>query len=171
MIEITDGFTSISAGADSIEYLVQTDAPTSAETPAARRPTGARVTVDFYRTSSLSPTQAVTVRYDFAADGNERELAGMPKPIRTVLRHGRAVCYHYRLSHWIAASALMDFSRAARGRTVAHHEGAEPPLRSENRRAPVLTPVAGAAAVDPFPPGLPDSTHRTGAPGAADRVP
>ena len=106
MIEITDGITRISAGADSIEDLVQAHAPPSAATRASRRPTGARVTVEFYRTSSLSPTQAVTVRYDFAADGNVRELVGMPKPIRTIVRHGRAVCYYYRLSHWIAASAF-----------------------------------------------------------------
>ena len=152
MIEITDGFTSISAGADSLEDLMHACAPPSAATHASRRPTGARVTVEFYRTSSLSPTQAVTVRYDFAADGNVRELAGVPKPIRTAVRQGRAVCYHYRLSHWIAASALMDFSRAARGRSVAHHECGEPSIRSENPRAPMLTLVAGAAAGDPFLP-------------------
>ena len=152
MIEITDGFTSISAGADSLEDLMHACAPPSAATRASRRPTGARVTVEFYRTSSLSPTQAVTVRNDFAADGNVRELAGVPKPIRTAVRQGRAVCYHYRLSHWIAASALMDFSRAARGRSVAHHECGEPSIRSENPRAPMLTLVAGAAAGDPFLP-------------------
>lgn len=152
MIEITDGFTRIGAGADSLEDLMHADAPPSAATRASRRPTGARVTVEFYRTSSLSPTQAVTVRNDFAADGNVRELAGVPKPIRTAVRQGRAVCYHYRLSHWIAASALMDFSRAARGRSVAHHECGEPSIRSENPRAPMLTLVAGAAAGDPFLP-------------------
>ena len=152
MIEITDGFTRIGAGADSLEDLMHADAPPSAATRASRRPTGARVTVEFYRTSSLSPTKAVTVRYDFAADGNVRELAGVPKPIRTAVRQGRAVCYHYRLSHWIAASALMDFSRAARGRSVAHHECGEPSIRSENPRAPMLTLVAGAAAGDPFLP-------------------
>ncbi len=69
MIEITDGFTSISAGADSIEDPMQTHAPLLDETRTPRRPTGARVTVEFYRTSSLSPTQAVTVRHGFAADG------------------------------------------------------------------------------------------------------
>ena len=152
MIEIADGFTSISAGADSLEDVMHADAPPSAATRASRRPTGARVTVEFYRTSSLSPTQAVTVRNDFAADGNVLELAGVPKPIRTAVRQGRAVCYHYRLSHWIAASALMDFSRAARGRSVAHHECAEPSIRSEKPRAPMLTLVAGAAAGDPFLP-------------------
>ena len=107
MIEITDGFTSISAGADRIENLEQAYALPSAAAAAPRRPTGARVTVEFSRTSSLSPTQVVTVRYDFAADGNVRELTGIPKAIRTVVQHGHAVRYHYRLSHWIAASALM----------------------------------------------------------------
>ena len=109
MIEITDGFTSISAGADSIEVL-ERYAPPPGVAYAPRRPTGARVTVEFRRTSSLLPTQAVTVRYDFAADGNVRQLTGIPSHIRTVVRQGRAVVYHYRMSHWIAASALMDCS-------------------------------------------------------------
>ncbi len=109
MIEITDGFTSISAGADSIEVL-ERYAPPPGVAYAPRRPTGARVTVEFRRTSSLLPTQAVTVRYDFAADGNVRQLTGIPRHIRTVVRQGRAVVYHSRMSHWIAASALMDCS-------------------------------------------------------------
>jgi hypothetical protein len=107
--------------------------------------------VEFSRTSSLSPTQVVTVRYDFAADGNVRELTGIPQPIRTVVRYGRAVGYHYRLSHWIAAAALMDIPGGARRRTVAHHEYVEPKLRGESGGAPMLTLGAGAAASDQFP--------------------
>jgi hypothetical protein len=150
MIEITDGFTSNGAGADSIEVL-ERYAPPPGLAYAPRRPTGARVTVEFRRTSSLLPTQAVTVRYDFAADGNVRQLTGIPRHIRTVVRQGRAVVYHYRMSHWIAASALMDYSGAARRRTDAHKAYAEPKLRSEGARAPMLKLVAGATAIDPFP--------------------
>ena len=122
MIEITSGFTSISAGADNIEDPAQSSSPRPGNSRAGRRPTGARVTVEFRRASSLSPTQVVTVRYDFAADGNVRELTGIPQPTRTVVRQGRAVLYYYRLSHWIAAPALMDFAGAARPRT-GHAQG------------------------------------------------
>jgi hypothetical protein len=97
------------------------------------------------------PTQAVTVRYDFAADGNVRQLTGIPSHIRSVVRQGRAVVYHYRMSHWIAASALMDCSGTARRRTDAHKEYAKPKLRSEAGLAPMLKLVAGVKAIDPFP--------------------
>ena len=95
--------------------------------------------------------QAVTVRYAFAADGNVREFTGIPIPIRTVVQYRRAVCYYYRLSHWIAASALMDFSDAARGRTATHHEYSEPELRILSGRAPMLRLVTASAAIDQFP--------------------
>lgn len=94
MIEITDGFMSISAGSDSIE--------------GTRVPTGARITVEFRRATPLLPDQRVRVRYDFAGDGHLREGTGVAKPIRTVVRWGHAVFYDYRLSYWIAASALMS---------------------------------------------------------------
>jgi hypothetical protein len=151
MIEITDGFTGISAGADSIDAVEQACAPPAGVARAPRRPTGARVTVEFGRTSSLLPTEAVSVRYDFAADGNVRQLTGIPIPIRTVVRHGREVRYYYRLSYWIAASALMDYWGEARRRTVAHHEYAEPKLRSESGGGPMLKLVAEATANDLFP--------------------
>ena len=151
MIEITDGFTSISAGADNMEVLQQGYATPRGTAVARRRPTGARVIVEFRRTSSLSPTQAVNVRYDFAADGNVRQLTGIPKHTRTVVRRGRAVLYHYRMSHWIAASALMDFSGGARRRTDAREKHAESKPRSESSRAQMLKSVAGATAIDPFP--------------------
>jgi hypothetical protein len=151
MIEITDGFTSISAGTDSIEGLEHAYAPLPGAGYAARRPTGARVMVEFRRTSSLSPTQAVMVRYDFAADGTVRRFSGIPQHTRTVVRRGRAVLYHYRLSHWIAASELMDFSGETRRRTDAHRESAEPRLRSDISLAPRLRLVAGATAIDPSP--------------------
>jgi hypothetical protein len=151
MIEITNGFTSISAGADSIEVLEQACAPPPWVAYAPRRPTGARVTVEFRRTSSLSPTQAVTVRYDFAADGNVRQLTGIPEHIQTVVQRGRAVVYRYRMSHWIAASALMVYSGAARRHTDSNEEYAKPNLRSEAGLSPMSKLVAGVTAIDPFP--------------------
>jgi hypothetical protein len=151
MIEITDGFTSINAGADSIDVLAQAYAPSSGVAYAARRPTGARVTVEFRRTSSLSPTQAVTVRYDFAADGNVRQLTGIPEHIQTVVWRGRAVVYRYRMSHWIAASAIMVCSGAARRRTDSNEEYAKRNLRSEAGLSPMSKLVAGVTAIDPFP--------------------
>lgn len=149
MIEITNGFTSIDAGADSI--LDQGSAFPPGGACAPRRPTGARVIVEFCRTSSLSATQAVTVRYDFAADGNVRAITGIPKPIRTVVRQGQAVLYYYRLSHWIAASELMDFSGNAPPHMGAHQADAEPRHRGEIGGAPMLKLAGGATATDPFP--------------------
>jgi hypothetical protein len=97
MIEITEGFTSISAGADHVSTL-----------PAAhgRAHTGARVTMEFCRDAALAPGQKVNVNYDFAGDGTTRTTTGIPTPIRTDARYGCAVVYHYRLSHWLAPEAL-----------------------------------------------------------------
>ena len=96
MMEITEGFTSISAGSDNIEGS------------ARRSPTGARIVVEFRSGESLAAGQPVTVRYDFAGDGTLREGMGIARPTRTVVRWGRAVQYHYRVSYWIAPSALMS---------------------------------------------------------------
>jgi len=98
MIEITDGFTLISAGSDSIE-----------DPAGARSPTGVRMVVEFRRHESLAAGQWVTTRYDFAGDGNLREGMGIAKPIGTVVHWGRTVQYRYRLSYWIAPTALMNF--------------------------------------------------------------
>ena len=98
MIEITDGFTSISAGSDSIEAGAE-----------GRSATGVRIVVEFRCEMPLAAGQPVTVRYDFAGDGNLREGTGIARPIRTVVRWGRTVQYHYRFSYWIAPSALMNF--------------------------------------------------------------
>jgi hypothetical protein len=108
MIEITDGFTRIDAGTDPIQGR--------AKGP-GRSPTGARVVLEFCREMALAEDQAVMVRYDFAEDGKLREGTGFATPIRTVVRWGRTVLYHYRLSYWIAASALSVFvSDKARAR-------------------------------------------------------
>ena len=135
MIEITDGFTSISAGADSIEGLAQSSSRVPGSARAPRSPTGARVTVEFRRTQSLPPAQVVTARYDFAADGNVRELTGIAKSIRTVVRQGRAVLYYYRLSHWIAASELMPLAGEVRPRTQAREASVIPYVRQRTEEA------------------------------------
>jgi hypothetical protein len=151
MIEITDGLTNVSAGADSIEAPDRTYPCESDAAFAPRRPTGARVTVEFQRTASLSPAQVVTVRYDFAGDGTFRELVGIPKSIRTVVRQGRAVVYHYRMSHWIPASAVMDSAGEARSRIDALRAPGEPQAVSERNRPQAPRVVAVATAVDPSP--------------------
>ena len=109
MIEITDGFTHISAGSDSIEDVPE-DLHASSHSSRPRSPTGVRVVVEFSCKVSLAAGQSVTARYDFAGDGNLREGVGIAMPIRTDVRWGSAVLYHYRLSYWIAPSALMNFA-------------------------------------------------------------
>jgi len=100
MIAIDDGFTSISAGCDPID-------------PVSRLATGARVTVDFHRAVALAVGEPVRVRHEFAGNGDWRECTGIPLPIRTVVRWGRAVVYHYRLSYWVPAAALLDHAGTA----------------------------------------------------------
>lgn len=146
MIEITDGFTSISAGSDSIEGVAQRFARASGGACAPRSATGARVTVEFRREISLAPAQVVRVRYDFAGDGNVREGTGIAKPVRTDVRCGRAVLYYYRLSHWIAPAALMKFA--------VRNERSKAPVWAKRLRGnsspPILELVDGATAIDPF---------------------
>ena len=109
MIEITDGFTSVSAGSDRIDDLAQGCSGLSGDAGAARPPTGARVVVEFSREMALAAGQRVTVRFCFAGDGTLREGIGVARPIRTVVRWGRSVRYHYRVSYWIAPAELMNF--------------------------------------------------------------
>ena len=134
MIEITAGFTSISAGTDRIDVLAPASSPTSAVISRQRRPTGARVTVDFHRTSSLLPMQVVRVRYDFGADGNLREMTGIPAFIRTVAWQRRAVLYYYRLSQWIPAAELMVFAAETRLRKKTGQAETRPELRADRVR-------------------------------------
>jgi len=113
MIEITDGFTCISAGSDRIEDQAEAVSHWSSDSSRAHSATGARVVIEFRCNVSLAAGQWVTARYDFAGDGNLREGMGIAAHIRTVVRWGRTVQYHYRFSHWIAPSELMNF--VARG--------------------------------------------------------
>lgn len=100
MIEIADGFTSISAGSDLISPPPARGAP---------RTTGARITVDFSREVALAPGQIVRARYDFADNGQLRTVVGPAMPTHAVARSRRAVVFHYRISHWIDAASLMRF--------------------------------------------------------------
>jgi hypothetical protein len=151
MIDITDGFTSISAGSDSIEGAAQDapGAPGNRTTP--RVPTGARVTVEFRRETSLAPEQLVRARYDFADDGNVREATGIAKPIRTVVRQGRAVLFYYRLSHWIAPTALMNSAAGeVRSRTEQRQAPAQPRLSAAPASAPLHAIAYAVPANDPI---------------------
>jgi hypothetical protein len=102
MLEISDGFTSISAGSDCIENALP-------QASSERSPTGARVTLEFRCKKSLAPAQLVRVRYDFAGDGALREGTGIARQTQAVVRWRQAVVYHYRLSYWIPPGALLDF--------------------------------------------------------------
>ena len=102
MLEISDGFTSISAGSDRIENC-------ALEASREKAPTGARVTLEFRRERALAPAQWVRVRYDFAGNGTQRVGTGIAQQTQTIVRCGQAVVYHYRLSYWITQAALMDF--------------------------------------------------------------
>src|SRR6187200_1966857 len=105
MIEITDGLTSITAGADSIAAPSWPHAG-DARTQRRRAPTGVRVTLEFSRASALPIDQPVRVRYEFGERGMLREAVGIAKSTHVEVRSGRANVYHYRLSHWIAPAAL-----------------------------------------------------------------
>jgi hypothetical protein len=106
MIEITDGFTSITAGSDAIAAPPWPDAADS-RPQYKRAPTGARVTLEFSRDAPLPPGQPVRVRYEFGDGGALREVVGIAKPTHVEVRWGRALIFHYRLSHWIAPNALV----------------------------------------------------------------
>jgi len=110
MIEITDGFTLISAGADPIETRMDGIGRAAGHlSGTARTATGVRVVLEFCHELSLPLDQPVTVRYDFAGDGKLREGRGIARPIRTAMSWGRIVRYHYRVSYWIAPSEVGDY--------------------------------------------------------------
>jgi len=108
MIEITNGFTGICMGADTVSPSAWKIGAAEPGSRFVHPLTGARVTLDFLRDSPLPPGEQVRVRYDFAGDG-WREAVGVPRAIRAVTRWGQSAVYHYRLSHWIVPSALMQF--------------------------------------------------------------
>jgi hypothetical protein len=131
MIEITDGFTSITIRADEVMPASWGMAGSSPHQRLARAATGARVTVEFCRDTPLPEGQAVRVRYDFADDGSVREGTGMAQSTRSVARWGATVVYHYRLSHWIAPAALTQSTTSNVRHRTEHLAGPPqyPPMR------------------------------------------
>ena len=124
MIEITEGFTSICAGADPISPPMATP-----------RPTGARVTLEFCRDEPLALGQRVEAHYEFAGDGRLRTATGIAMPTRVVAHAGSAVVFHYRLSHWIEPKAVMQFVTA----NVRHRtDGMNDPTHHLANRASVV---------------------------------
>jgi hypothetical protein len=125
MIDITDGFTGIAVAADELLYLGKgafEDAPSRERSSEGRHPSGARVTVEFFRSTPLSPDREVRLCYDFADNGRRREIVGTPRLTHTTTSQCQpGLRYHYRISHWITASSLMRFipdpgdAAAARG--------------------------------------------------------
>jgi hypothetical protein len=104
MIEITEGFTSITAGADAVAALWPDMG--GSQTHCRRAPTGVRVTLEFSRAAALPSDEPVRALYDFGDGGAPREVVGIANPTHVEVRWGRAVVYHYRLSHWIAPGEL-----------------------------------------------------------------
>ena len=131
MIEITDGFTSITMRADAVTPSSWSMAGSSPSQRVPRAATGARVTVEFCRDTPLPEGQPVRVRYDFADDGSVREGTGMAQSTRRVVRWGASVVYHYRLSHWIAPAALTQFAAGNVRQRTEHLAGPlqYPPMR------------------------------------------
>lgn len=115
MIDVTDGFTSIEVAPDGFPYFNVNGyvSTTLAERSAQHRnSTGARVTVEFFRHSPLPPNAGIRVHYDIAGNGGLREILGVPQLTHTTARQGDRAVYHYRLSHWIPALAVMRFAEA-----------------------------------------------------------
>ena len=109
MIEITDGFTSISTDSDSNQP------PRTAE---GRGPTGVRVTLAFCRETALASGEDVLARYELA-DAGLCTVIGTAKPTHTVVSQGKTAIYHYRMSHWIPNSNVRQ--RTDHARSGKHH--------------------------------------------------
>jgi hypothetical protein len=102
LIEISHGFTHIAIGTDVIKAQLR-DPLTS-----TRMATGARITLSFQRRVALPAGTMVSLRYDLAENGCEREVQGVPQMSHTVME-GAQVFYHYRLAYWLAPHAIMKF--------------------------------------------------------------
>lgn len=113
MIDIADGITSIEVGPDEIPHLVANALVNSAShehPPAFRHPTGARVTVEFSRSTPIPPNSEVRLYYDIAENDGLRVIVGVPLLIHTTVRPGwSGLVYRYRLSPWIAATSVLWF--------------------------------------------------------------
>ena len=166
MIEISERITRVTTSSDPISRMGPEFAGGSQLPNGARAPTGARVTLEFTRSTPLSPGQEVRLRYDFAGDGRLLDCVGIAQPTHIVARHGHLVAYHYRLSHWITPSMLSRRSAGAAEATQARgldsasrntllRRTAEREFTSALRRevsTATRSPAAAeASAVDQFP--------------------
>lgn len=109
MIDVTEGLTSIEVAANKFPDFNLNGYLTTARGLWAKRSesTGARVTVAFSRREPLPPDTDIRVLYDIAQNGGVRQLCGTPQLTHTTARE--SVAYHYRLSQWIPAPAVMRF--------------------------------------------------------------
>jgi hypothetical protein len=110
MFDIVDELTSIEAAPDAVPQLdgIQpTDWLPGYPATLKRESTGARVTIGFRRPAPLPPGCEVSLYYDMAGDGTHRQMHGTPQLTHTLARPGDSAWYHYRLSQWIPAQAVM----------------------------------------------------------------
>jgi hypothetical protein len=111
-VRVADGFTSISVMPDEIPHFTHNglEAPGQRDRTLAHRvSTGARVTMEFITRTRVQPNREVRACYDIAQNGTWRECLGIPDLTHTTARPEGGDLYHYRLSHWIAATSLMHF--------------------------------------------------------------
>jgi hypothetical protein len=115
LVRVADGFTSITVMPDELPHLHLTNNGLNAPDPRDRTlahpaSTGARVTMEFITDIQVLPNREVHACYDIAGNGSWRECMGIPNLTHTTQRpEGDGTVYHYRLSHWIAASSVMRF--------------------------------------------------------------
>lgn len=123
MIDVTDDFTGIAVAPDEILYLNKSgfeNTPPQECSSGCRQPSGARVTVEFSRSTPLSPNGEVCLCYDFEECGRLREIVGTPRLTHTTNPQGqRGPRYHYRISHWIKASSVMRYIPGPGGAAAA----------------------------------------------------
>jgi hypothetical protein len=125
LIEITEGLTGITIGSDVLR--AQSIDPLTS----ANRPTGVRVTLSFQREEALPLGAPVHIRYDFAGNGCERELQGLPRATHTVV-DGAQTLHHYRIAYWIPPHAIMRFAASA----LANRRTGHGPGPADLREAP-----------------------------------
>jgi hypothetical protein len=114
VIHVTKGFTSIEVAPHGFSHFNVNRQGTTppAHSEERRASTGARVTVEFSTHVPLPSATDIRVHYDFAENGEVREIVGVPKLTHTTAHRDDRPSYHYRLSHWILAEAVMRFVEA-----------------------------------------------------------
>jgi hypothetical protein len=107
-IQIISGVTSITVTPDKIPARGDSTHPLD-RTAERLIVTGARVTVEFVTRMPLPPAYVVRILYDLAENCQWRECIGVPVLMYATHADSDNAVYHYRQSHWIAASHLMRF--------------------------------------------------------------